>query len=157
VTLFDSDGSALIRMREPCRHCGCPDGTITTKGGQDSVYCAACHRYARYNATRTETGRETRTVRRSSLAPSKVARVLAAHHHACVSCGARSPDVELHIGHLVPRDAALQLGLPEHLVDHDFNLAPMCPECNLGLGKNPIALGLMYRLLVLHLKTANEL
>ncbi len=148
--------AALIRMREPCKHCGCPDGTVETKNGQDVVRCAACDRWS-YNQPRNESGRETRSVRRTSLPPSKVARVLRTHHNSCVTCGARPPTVELHIGHLVPHDAALELGLPEHLVDHDFNLAPMCPQCNLGLGNNPIGLGLMYRLLVLHLKTAGEL
>lgn len=145
-----SDG-ALIQMREPCGHCGCPEGTITTNGGQDVVRCAACDRYW-YCAPKTETGRAVRSLRRTAMPPSKRARVLRHHHNACVGCGARPPDVELLIGHLVPRDEAIKLGLPEHLADHDFNLAPMCPECNSGLGRSPVAIGLMYRLLLLHLK-----
>lgn len=146
----------LIPMRDPCRHCGSPDGTVETRNGQDVVRCAACDRWA-YNRPRSESGRDVRPHRRTSLAPSKVARVLRIHHNICVSCGARPPDVELHIGHLVPRDEAVKLGLPEHLADHDFNLAPMCGQCNTGLGSNPVALGLMYRTLVLHLRATGEL
>jgi hypothetical protein len=33
----------------------------------------------------------------------------------------------------------------------------MCGECNSGYGKNPVALGLMYRLLVLHFRSEGHL
>ena len=149
--MTEPDIGPLVPLREPCNECGCIEGTITTKGGQDVLYCANCRRY-QYCAPRTETGRATRTLRRTAIPPSKRARVFARHHNACVGCGAHPPTVELVIGHLVPRDEAINLGLPEHLADHDLNLAPMCPECNSGIGKNPIAIGLMYRLLLLHLR-----
>lgn len=83
--------------------------------------------------------------------------MFARHHHACVGCGSHPPDVELVIGHLVPREEGIQLGVPEHHLDHDLNLAPMCPECNSGIGRSPIAIGLMYRLLFLHLRETGEL
>jgi hypothetical protein len=138
-------------MRDPCPGCGCIEGTVTYKNGQDVVRCAACNIWT-YNQPRNESGREIRTLRRTAMPPSKRARVLRHHHNACVGCGARPPDIELAIGHLVPREDAIELGLPEHLADHDFNLAPMCPECNSGLGRSPVAIGLMYRLLLLHLR-----
>lgn len=145
--------SPLVPLREPCHNCGCVEGTITIKGGQDVLRCANCDTY-QYCAPRTETGRQVRTLRRTSIPPSKRARVLARHHNACVGCGAHPPQVELTIGHLVPRTDAIRLGLAEHLADHDLNLAPMCPECNSGIGRSPVAIGLMYRLLLLHLRTA---
>ena len=140
-----------LPLRDPCR-CGGNDGVVHTRGGQDVVRCAACDTY-QYNAPRSETGRERRNLARTAIPPGKRARILRAHANSCVGCGARPPDVELTIGHLVPRADAIELGLPEHLADHDFNLAPMCPECNAGLGRSAVALGLMYRLLVLHLRT----
>lgn len=153
----DHPATQALPLRVPCPKPGCGHtlGDVTTKGGQDVVYCSAYGAY-QYCAPRTETGRAARSVRRTSIPPSKRARVLAAHNNTCVGCGSHPPDVELTLGHLVPRQDALELGLPEHLADHDYNLAPMCPECNLGIGRSPIAIGLMYRLLLLHLRTSPE-
>lgn len=144
----------LYPLRSPCPYCGCTEGTISVRGGQDCMFCASCEHWL-YNAPRSETGRAVRALRRTSLTPSKRARVLARHHNACVSCGAHPPTVELVVGHLVPRTEAIARGLPEHLADHDLNLAPMCPECNAGIGRSPIAIGLMYRLLLIHLRHAD--
>ncbi len=149
----DEPDPAPFQLRAPCR-CGNSTGIITPKGGQDVANCGACGAY-QYCAPRAETGRERRSLARTSLTPGKRARVLRAHANSCVGCGAHPPDVELHIGHLVPRADAIELGLPEHLADHDFNLAPMCAECNAGLGRSPVAIGLMYRLLVLHLQASD--
>ena len=51
----DTPGPQTILLRNPCP-CGCIEGLIFTKNGQDTVRCAQCDRYAGYNAPRTETG-----------------------------------------------------------------------------------------------------
>jgi 5-methylcytosine-specific restriction endonuclease McrA len=147
--------TAPITMRSACR-CGQRDGYIVEKGAQDVVRCLACDAY-QYCAPRTETGKATRTVRSTpSVAPSKRDRVLKRGNYACVQCGRRSPDVQLHLGHLISVDAGKTLGIPDALIWHDFNLAAFCDECNLGLGAEPVAVDLMYRCLLVHLKQVGE-
>lgn len=143
--------SDTFTMRAPCR-CGQHDGYIVERGAQDVVRCRACDAY-QYCAPRTETGKATRSVRSNpTVAPSKRDRVLKRSDYACVQCGRRAPDVQLHMGHLISVDAGREHGIPEVLIWHDFNLAAFCDECNLGLGSQPVAVDLMYRCLLAHLK-----
>ena len=117
-------------MRAPCPRCGCTDGTITTKGGQDTVRCAQCDRYC-YNAPRRETGREPRVLRtRPQIRPSQRARILMRDNWACVMC--HRTDVDLDAGHLVSDHDGRLLGMSEAELQGDDNLAAMCSVCNSG-------------------------
>lgn len=141
-----NDGS--YPLRAPCP-CGSAEGYITEAGYQDVVRCRRCDRY-QYNAPRLETGKATRTVSsRPGLTPAQRWRILERYGHACVGCGRRPPEVELHIDHLIPRAVADEFGFLDAVIDSDVNLGPLCPECNLGKGTRPVSIQLLYRLLLI--------
>jgi 5-methylcytosine-specific restriction endonuclease McrA len=119
------------------------------RGGQDVAYCSSCGQYAGYNASKEETGREARSLRsRSSIAPSRRFRILAIHDHRCVSCG--KAGIELQLDHLVSRQDAERLGFLDQLIESDWNLVPMCAECNSGKRQlNDQSLALVYRTLLI--------
>ena len=52
--LFDQ--TTLYAMPAPCKKCGCTNGRIETRSGQDCVLCQICGAF-QYNAPKTETGR----------------------------------------------------------------------------------------------------
>jgi 5-methylcytosine-specific restriction endonuclease McrA len=138
-------------LRKPCRQCGGSDGHIETKSGQDCVYCIACGLWE-HNAPRLETGRALRTLStRPGLTVSQRARVFDAHDHRCIACGRSAGDgVTLDLGHLISRDDAEAHGFLDEIIDSEWNLAPMCAECNSGqrpLGS--IGIRLMYRTLLI--------
>lgn len=141
---------AQHNLREPCGACGSDIGVIREKNGQDCVYCATCDRW-QYNAPRLETGRAERKLStRPTITPSMKARVLAAHDHACIACGGRAPQVRLELDHILSRELAAAHNLLDALIDSEWNLAPMCAECNSG--KRWVAepmVRLMYRTLMM--------
>jgi len=137
--------ATVIPLRATCS-CGGETGKITERSGQDCVYCADCHRW-QYNAPRVETGRKQRSLAsREGITPSTRARIFARHDHACISCGARPPDIFLTLEHLISREMADKHGFLDELIDSEWNLAPMCEECNSGhrwINEAPIRL--LYR------------
>lgn len=138
-------------MRAACAQCGTTEGYIIERGSQDVMRCVICDAY-QYCAPRTETGKAVRTLAsRPNIKPSTRARILHEHDYACVCCGRRAPDVSLDLGHLISRDDAARAGfLDDPLIDSEWNLAPMCQECNSGqrpLGT--VSIRLIYRVLQL--------
>ena len=120
-----------MAMRAPCPGCGCAHGTIITKNGQDTVRCVECDQYC-YNAPRTETGREPRSLRtRPNVRPSQRARILLRDNGACFLC--HRNDVALDVGHLISVHDGKLLGMSEAELDSDDNLVAMCAACNSGL------------------------
>lgn len=94
MTSADENEQVTRKMRARCPDCGHPDGYIVTRGGQDTVRCAKCDRFC-YNAPKSETGRETRSVRtRRAVRPSQRSRVLCRDNAACFICGRRGVDLE---------------------------------------------------------------
>jgi hypothetical protein len=141
--------TTMIGLRDQCR-CGGTEGRIMPKNGQDCVYCTACGKW-QYNAPRLETGRAVRTLTtRPGITPGQRARVLAVHDHACIGCGKRPPEVRLELEHLIAREDAARHDMLDEVIDSEFNLAPMCPECNSGyrpLGS--VSIRLLYRALLM--------
>lgn len=149
--------SQVIVMSRPCKYCGSEgDGEIRPSGGQDCVYCCVCGQHS-YNASRLETGRKKRTLAtREGITPSTRARILDRHHHTCIACGKRPPEVRLELEHIISRKLADEHGVLDELIDSEWNLAPMCPECNSGhrwLPATPVQL--MYRCLMMSRKAAD--
>lgn len=131
-----SADQAAHPMREPCPRCGCRDGTITTRSGQDTVRCAECKQYC-YNAPRSETGRERRSLStRPDVRPRQRSRIMLRDNFACIMC--HRSDVPLEIGHLVSVHDAHLVGLSDAELTSDDNLAVMCEECNSGLSKQSL-------------------
>lgn len=150
-------------MRQPCK-CGSVDGTITTKGGQDIVHCAACRKW-QYNAPKTETGRSPRPTGRDDLPASQKARIRERDGNRCIICGATAAEATLHVSHIASvkdierlkntvdallienitnkdeaSKAAKCIGLLlRHYVNTDGNLFVSCDACNLGQGERTIA------------------
>lgn len=138
--------TASLDMRRPCL-CGGSLGRIEERNGQDCVYCLDCGAY-QYNAPRTETGREQRSLRsRPAIAPSKRARILERDNYTCVLCGKASSAAHLSIGHLISVESGQQFGLSDADLYDDENLAAMCAECNAGLSKTPVSLRFLVRAL----------
>lgn len=124
-------------LREPCR-CGNRTGRLETRGGQDCVFCDRCGRHC-YNAPRSETGREVRSLRtRPDIKPGKRARVLERDNATCVLCHRHG--VDLDVGHLISVDAGRKLGLTDAELYDEENLAAMCGACNSGLSARPVSL-----------------
>lgn len=135
-------------LRNPCLNCGGTAGRIETRNGQDTLWCLGCNRW-QYNAPRLETGRAVRNLAtRPGITPSQRARILDVFDHACIACGGRPPRVELTLEHIISRELADEHGMLDALIDSEWNLAPMCPECNSGHRWLPQpAVELMYRCL----------
>lgn len=133
-----------ITMRKACA-CGGTEGFIVLKNGQDVVRCVLCKTH-QYNAPRTETGREQRTVTtvHNGVKPKQRARVLLRDNGACVLCGRRDM---LHVGHVLSVKDGLSSGLTETELNDDENLLTLCDECNLGIGKETMPVRLLLRVL----------
>ena len=123
-------------MRSPCLRCGGNDGIIATKQGQDTVRCADCHQFC-YNAPRSETGRDRRSLRtRQTIRPSQRARLLVRDNGACVLC--HRSDADLEVGHLISVRDGQMLGMSDGELASDDNLAAMCAACNSGLSSESL-------------------
>lgn len=145
-----------INLRQPCAKCNHGEGYFVERNGQSVVYCWECQAY-QYNAPKVETGVRRRTVAsREGITPSVRARVLASHGHACIACGrtALLHNVVIHLDHLISRAQAEAAGCLDGLIDSEWNLAPMCEECNLGKRTDsPEFIQLIYRVLLIKAKT----
>jgi hypothetical protein len=140
-----------ITMRAECRFgCGTTEGVVREVNGQDVVRCARRGK-AQYNAPRVETGRAVRTLAtRPTITPSQRSRVFEAHDHRCIVCGKGASDgVRLDLAHLISREDAAAHGFLDELIDSEWNLAPMCAECNSGQGRRTFPIALVYRTLLI--------
>lgn len=134
----------MFQMRQACR-CGNETGRIETKSGQDCVYCLSCGKHC-YNAPRTETGREVRSLRtRPDIKTGQRSRILERDNGTCVVC--HCDDRPLDVGHLISVDAGRKLGLTDAELYDDENLAAMCQTCNSGLSSRPVSLRQMVNIL----------
>jgi hypothetical protein len=139
-----------IALRLPCMKCNGSNGHIETRNGQDCVFCD-CGRY-QYNAPKSETGREVRSVRtRQDISPSQRYRVMERANRTCELCNKK--DCNLHVDHALSVDAAKSQGLNESIYNSDENLIVLCEECNSG--KSDMALPV--RILIGILMTRNNL
>jgi 5-methylcytosine-specific restriction endonuclease McrA len=135
------DGNDIRKMREPCRGCGCEQGSITESGAQDVMRCLDCNRFC-YNAPRVETGKAVRTVQtvHEAIKPKLRAKILERATGRCELCGKGAASGPLHVGHLISVEQGLANGLTEVELNDPENLAATCAECNLGLGKQTVSL-----------------
>lgn len=126
-----------ITLRVACRFCGEVNGRIETKNGQDCVFCC-CGRY-QYNAPKTETGREVRSVStvHENIKPNQRARILMRSNGRCELCGKRGEGVILHVGHICSVKAAFDT-MTDSEINDDENLVALCDACNLGIGDEPM-------------------
>lgn len=149
--LFNDDKKPFTIRGDGCRHCGIVDGYITTRNGQDCVFCERCNRF-QYNAPRVETGREPRTVTtvHEGVKPGQRSRIIMRDQARCVFCSSKE---SLHVGHLLSVSVGLSMGLTEVQLNHDDNLVTTCAECNLGQGDEPIAPWIIAHVLRWRLRT----
>jgi hypothetical protein len=123
-------------MRSQCPRCGCLEGIVETKNGQDTVRCVECNLF-RYNAPRSETGREARSHRtRPTIRPSQRARILMRDSGTCVLC--HRNDVPVDAGHMISVYDGHKLGLSDAELAGDDNLITMCAACNSGLSSESL-------------------
>lgn len=133
-----------LEMRAPCKECSHTMGYRTQTNGQAVIRCSACGTYA-YNAPKLELGEEPSQVRtRPNIKPKQKVRILERDHHTCVLCN--NSGVPLHVGHLISVDDGRRVGMPDSDLWDDRNLAAMCDECNLGLGRSSVSVILQARL-----------
>lgn len=135
-------------MRKPCAYCGSERGSIRTKSGQDCVFCE-CGRH-QYNAPKTETGRDIRSVTtvHADIKPKQRMRILLRANGRCEVCGKSGTEATIHVGHIVSVKVGLAAGLTEEVLNDDENLMSMCDECNLGLGSEPMPIRFLIRVLM---------
>ena len=143
---------AHFSMREPCGNCTSSFGRIVERNGQKCVYCSACDRWV-YNAPRTETGDRQRSVStvHAAIKPKTRSHVLLRAGSRCELCGVGIDDTVMHVGHLISIEDGLKEGLTEKELNHQENLAAMCWECNLGIGKDATPLRTLLRVTALRL------
>jgi 5-methylcytosine-specific restriction endonuclease McrA len=123
-------------MRSPCPRCDGLIGIIATRNGQDTVRCEDCGGFC-YNAPRSETGRETRSLRtRPTIKTSQRTRILVRDNSTCLLC--HRGDVPLDVGHLISVHDGHALGLSDADLNSDENLAAMCSACNSGLSSRSL-------------------
>ena len=127
-----------IVLRNNCR-CGGADGEVRETNGQNCVFCLDCGRF-QYNAPKTETGERARSVSTTheAIKPKQRARILTRATCRCEICG--KVNCILHVGHLVSVQDGMLHGLKDEEINSDENLACMCEECNLGIGKESLPL-----------------
>ena len=125
-------------MRALCLGCGNDSGKLIERNGQDTVRCLRCDRF-QYNAPRTETGREQRSITtiHAAIKPKQRARIILRDGGRCILCGATG---NLHVGHLVSVEAGFLGGLTDDEINDDENLVAQCEECNIGIGSEPMPL-----------------
>lgn len=144
-------------LRRPCATCESTDGVVIDRNGQRVVRCERCDAY-QYNQPRHEAGLAPEPTRSSGVKPKVRQRILAAHGHACASCGRSSilHGVTLHLDHMIPVAAAREYGVYDELIESEWNLVPMCAECNTGKGglDDSVPIVLMYRALMMKAKVA---
>ena len=134
------------RLREPCGHCSGMLGRIEPRNGQDCVYCV-CGKW-QYNAPKTETGRKQRTISTThkGITPRIRYRVLDRAKRHCETCLRNQADLReaggLHVGHRVSVADAMDMGWNDREINHLDNLIAQCGECNLGLGRDSLSLGM---------------
>lgn len=135
---------STVTMRQACR-CGGTSGYIQTKNGQDCVYCDSCSKH-QYNAPKTETGRAARSIATThkAIKPGQRWRIIARASSRCEICGARG---DLHVAHIVSVEVGHNFGLTDDEINSDENLIAACPECNLGMGSQPIPIRLVIPIL----------
>ncbi len=116
------------------------------------MLCNRCGKW-QYNAPRVETGRAVRSVTtvHKDLKPKARANVLLRSTGHCELCGASG--VPLHVGHLLSVKDGLDRGLTEVELNGEENLAAMCEECNLGLGKQTVPLRLVVAIVLARLRS----
>ncbi|KKN44964.1 hypothetical protein LCGC14_0687850 [marine sediment metagenome] len=64
--------------------------------------------------------------KRDTIPPAIRFKVLKRDRHTCTGCGARAPDVELEVDHIVP--------VSKGGTDELSNLRTLCKDCNIGKG-----------------------
>ena len=135
-----------IGLRSNCK-CGGIEGEIRATNGQNCVYCLDCGRF-QYNAPKTETGDKARTIATSheSIKPKTRAKILMRATGRCEICG-KTTGV-LHVGHLLSVEDGIAYGLKDSEINCEENLACMCEECNLGIGKESVPLRLAAAIIV---------
>ena len=134
-------------LRAPCGECGGAEGYLVPTKGQDVVRCARCDAFA-YNAPKVETGRGQRSVtptHRPVIKPRRRFEVLA-RYPCCVVCGVGAHrDRWFEVGHLIPLTVGRKMDIPSEFLCEEWNLAPMCAECNSGAGETLPPLWLLAR------------
>jgi hypothetical protein len=148
------------QTRQPgCKYCGAPDGYIITKSGQDCVYCASCNKH-QYNAPKTETGREARSVSttHAAIKPKQRSRIIERANGRCERCGkpAAVSVTGLHVGHIVSVVDGHKHGLTDDTINSDENLLAECDECNLGHGKAALPMRLLIALLLTRTQSSDS-
>jgi hypothetical protein len=125
-------------MRQTCP-CGSQIGRLSRVGAGIKADCSACGQYV-YWVPKAELGLAPEPVStRKDIKPSQRARVLERDGHRCVLCGhGPGEGAILHLGHLLSVEDAAALGVPPEDVKDDENLAAMCAECNLGIGRGSV-------------------
>lgn len=139
-----------VVMRKPCSQCDSTHGRIETRNGQDCVLCGDCGRW-QYNAPKTETGRAVRSVSTTheAIKSAQRWRVIQRDGAKCVICGKRG---DLQVSHVVSVLSGHQAGMSDVEINSDENLIAACPECNLGMGSEPIPLRIMLPILLARYK-----
>lgn len=148
-----SNPVASYTLRESCKWCNFTLGRMQTRNGQDCVYCGQCDRFL-YNAPKTETGREVRSVttNRIGIPPSQRSELMERANRRCEVCGKSSDQSVMHVGHVVSLKHADKTNLTPEELNSNENLMILCDECNLGWGENPLPARMLIAVVTARLK-----
>jgi 5-methylcytosine-specific restriction endonuclease McrA len=122
-------------MGKPCPKCGDHMAKIEPKGDQQVARCATCNQYLK-NVPKGELGVPTRSTATDGITPSQRRRIIQRDGSRCRHCGATSAQVQLHVDHVISKDAWTKSGVDYAFVHSDVNLTTLCDQCNLGKGND---------------------
>ena len=137
-----------LPLRKQC-HCGCSDGRVVTKNGQDCVYCSSCGKH-HFNAPKTETGRKVRSLAttHAAIKPKQRWRIIERAGGVCESCRCvPTSEQGLHVGHVVSVKDGHYLKLSDAIINSDENLIAQCGQCNSGASERTFPLHLYVAIL----------
>lgn len=134
-----------------CISCGGVDVQTRPKGPHVEAFCGECGRHVAF-VSKVDAGVKTRTIQttHAAIKPKTRARILERATSRCEICGRR--DGILHVSHLLSVDAGHAAGLTDEEINCDENLASLCEECNIGMGRSPVPLRLAIAIIRARLK-----
>lgn len=134
-----------------CGFCQSPYVETRAKGPHVEAFCGECGRHLAF-VSKVDAGLKTRTIQttHAAIKPKTRAKILERATSRCEICGRR--DGILHVSHLLSVDAGHAAGLTDEEINCDENLASLCEECNIGMGRSPVPLRLAIAIIRARLK-----
>jgi hypothetical protein len=130
MNLFPIPGKRVELFDDPCQYCQSIEFVLIENGPHIQRQCANCGELLGF-VKRAKVGEPERDLKREPIGHAKRMEILQRWNHRCAWCGIPATEVQLHVGHILPRGKVVPL-YGSALADDILNLAPTCEVCNAG-------------------------